>query len=349
MVNKIVCIGDPHITNNTEEFDKILGLVEKLGPDLVVILGDLFHTHSLIKAEILHYWIETINKLAQKYKLAILRGNHDAPYDKVLYQKIGPIAFLNQFIQHPNVIIANTPKVWSDDSADIRLLFLPFVYTEHDLKTAIQPFIEQNVKFDFIFAHQTFTGGVYENGFYAPDALDVNILTPLLKPEGKVISGHLHTRQELPNVIYVGTPLWLTRSDLSQEKFILEILLKPTLQFVWHNTGQVINRPIFITIKSIEEAQKIAQEQKHNDINLDSQSHNIYFTIRAKESEIALIKKYLLQYFPNAKIKIEIVKEREHKLLYKKQSFYEWLKEQVPESEYNLFLTTIKELIGMEI
>lgn len=347
MINKIVCIGDPHITNNTEDFDKVLGLVEQLSPDLIVILGDLFHTHSLIKAEILHYWIDTIHKLSSKYKLAILRGNHDAPYDKVSYQKIGPIAILNQVIKHENVIIANTPQILIDHN--INLLFVPFVYTEQDLKNLIKPFIEQNIKFDFIFTHQTFTGGVYENGFYAPDALDTAILTALLKPNGKIISGHLHTRQELSDVIYVGTPLWLNRSDLLQEKYILEILMAgDSYQFIWHNTSQVVKRPIFITIKSIDEAKKIVEEMQYNNINLNSESDIIYFTINAKESEIALIKKYLLQHFPNAKIKVEIIRDKEYQLLYKKQSFYEWLKEQVSPQEYNLLMATIKEL-GIEI
>ena len=64
-------------------------------------------------------------------------------------------------------------------------------------------------------AHQTFTGATYENGFYAEDGID-----PELVAQDQIISGHIHKQQQIGKCWYQGTPKWDTMSDANEEKGI---------------------------------------------------------------------------------------------------------------------------------
>lgn len=319
---RIVAIGDPHITNNFDIFDRVVDKALSLSPDMVVILGDLFHTHSVIKAEVFNYWMEKIRYIKERTKLVIIRGNHDAPHDKVIYDKVGPIKFLSSIFNDESVIVANHIKTFS--SSDIDLLFMPFFYTEQEMESALSSLPINTQKFDYIFCHQTFEGGMYQNGFYAPDAFKIDFVQSLLKPNGKIVSGHLHAKQQFGPVVYVGTPMWLTRSDLDSDKFILEIDAV-NKELKWHSVSDVVPRPYSYTVRSIEDAQKVIEELSGKKLS------SVYFTIElSKEEELKSIRSLLGRHFPDAKMKVNIKKESRFKELGSRhKSFYEWIVEQI--------------------
>lgn len=212
---KILRIGDPHIKpSNLEEAEKLMHFINdkirELQPDRVEILGDLFHTHSIVRLEVMEFWQGWIDVLLshEHIDIYVLAGNHDrATTDEMAYSALSVF----QLIKKKNLKIVELPRV------DGIYAYVPHY---HDTKKFIEVSNEcakRGAK--VLVCHQTFDGSHYENGFYAPDGIDFTKLNfPL------IISGHIHTRQVLNNivtsqtVIYPGTPKWDTEADANQDK-----------------------------------------------------------------------------------------------------------------------------------
>lgn len=212
---RILRIGDPHIRlNNLEESEKLLHFINdkilELCPDRVEILGDLFHTHSIVRLEVLDFWENWIDVLTahEDKDFYILRGNHDMSGSEE-----SSISALLAFkhIKKPNLRIIEHPKTngiygyisyYSDNEKFIQIA---------------NSLAEEGAK--VLVCHQTFQGSQYENGFYAPDGIDASrINIPL------IISGHIHKHQILVSsnqtIIYPGTPKWDNASDANEDKGI---------------------------------------------------------------------------------------------------------------------------------
>ena len=79
---KIIAIGDPHFKiDNIQEVDMLIDRVTSLcssqRPDLIVILGDLLHTHERLHVTPLNKAYEFVDKMRKIAKTIILVGNHD--------------------------------------------------------------------------------------------------------------------------------------------------------------------------------------------------------------------------------------------------------------------------------
>lgn len=202
-MTKIFVIGDPHFKiNNIEETNemskKILSLLDQLSPDAVVCLGDVLDRHETIHVGPLLRSIDFFEKIASKYKLYILIGNHDRPSNQVYLTEEHPFTALKQW---KNTTIVD--KVLSDTIDSKPFLFVPYVPPGRFME-AIQSHLGESPnlsQFSCIFAHQEFYGakmGIVESK--VGDVWDSN--HPL------VVSGHIHDFDILaPNIIYTGTPI----------------------------------------------------------------------------------------------------------------------------------------------
>lgn len=77
-----LCIGDPHIqVTNIPEVDlfieRLINLATEKKPDLIIILGDVLHTHERLHSIALNKAHEMINNMRLITKTYILVGNHD--------------------------------------------------------------------------------------------------------------------------------------------------------------------------------------------------------------------------------------------------------------------------------
>jgi hypothetical protein len=201
----MLIIGDPHVRpDNLQESEKLLEFVEvevaRLGEKNILILGDLFHTHGVIRMEVQSFWMRWAERLGKKYNLVILHGNHDGKGDD---QSEGVMSALDPLKGIFGVTIVDTPTILGD------FTFLPYTASldkfTHWVSEANTP---------FLVCHQTFDGGQYENGFYAKDGLP----TSLVAKFKQVISGHIHKTQEFANIWYPGTPRWDSVSDANESK-----------------------------------------------------------------------------------------------------------------------------------
>lgn len=242
---KLVLVGDPHVqVNNLEESKKILSVAESLSKQhkaKIVLLGDLFHNHSVIRMEVLSFWSNWL----QKANCLILVGNHDMAGSKELE---GKVSALDAFKNLSNVQIVDAPVKAQG------IFFVPYMHSSREFEAAVQEAVKNGAK--SVICHQTVNGAVYENGFYAPGGIEPSALSGVQT----FISGHIHSRQEFTSkegtkFWYPGTARWLTASDANQKKYIsvvdldengrltilheedMETHIEPIRSFVWEEKG----------------------------------------------------------------------------------------------------------------
>lgn len=184
----------------------------ELQPDRIEIMGDLFHTHSIIRLEILEFWVEWIDVLLTHGKeIIVLIGNHDrastdefAPSFELAFRKY----------RDRNLKIVTNPRTEG-------LFAYVSWYHDHEkfIDVANNCALPQYGGAKVLVCHQTFDGSRYENGFFAPDGIDAKRLN-----YDFIISGHIHSRQDIQKdgkrILYPGTPKWDTVSDANEEKGI---------------------------------------------------------------------------------------------------------------------------------
>jgi DNA repair exonuclease SbcCD nuclease subunit len=193
---KILVCGDPHLKVSTIEaarkfLDFLLQTERDVRPDLVVILGDLFDTHAVLRVEILNLWVSYLQQVraltADPRCHVLMVGNHD---------KAGPAANEHALVglaRFDHVLVVDRPCTTAG------MGFLPYYHTQEEFARAVRA-IPADI--DTLFVHNTFQGAQYENGFYDPDGFSLS----LVERFSRVISGHVHKAQWVGNVYYVGSP-----------------------------------------------------------------------------------------------------------------------------------------------
>lgn len=206
---KFVLVGDPHVTpDSLEECGRLMEfayqLAEREQTQTVVVMGDLHHTHAVVRVEVTHFWATQIYKAAgMGLRLVFLVGNHDMPGNASGDPFVHALVSYKGF---DHVLVVDKPTTLGD------LALLPYRFDPtrflQDV-AALPPTI--------LLCHQTFTGAHYENSFPAADGVDPGAVMQFKK----VVAGHIHMRQTIAGKIeYVGSPRWLTASDANQERGI---------------------------------------------------------------------------------------------------------------------------------
>jgi DNA repair exonuclease SbcCD nuclease subunit len=201
---RYLVIGDPHVTpSELPDCEKllefVLNVVKTEKVDKIVFLGDLFHSHGVVHLQVLDFWTRWMIKLSVNLGQSIISlvGNHD------------------QDLRNPQLnALSNLPDVISatPDFVDEECLFVS--YHGHKNQEAFINLCSQHPD-KVLICHETFQGAQYDNGFYAKDGIDSDLV-----PNKVIISGHIHTRAKFGKVIYPGSPRWRTMSDANIEKAI---------------------------------------------------------------------------------------------------------------------------------
>lgn len=199
---KALIIGDPHFKIN--DFDiviKCLGWVEKLvvetTPDIVICLGDVFNDHGTVRSEILSTYIQFVKKITNKVPYVHIIGNHefyragDCKYH-ALQSHIGLI---------DNFYIIDKPTTLS--LAGFTAEYIPHIPNIDNFPT---------IKEDICFTHQSFLGADFGN------IKDKFAIDPQNIKSKITISGHIHKRQTLGNVIFPGSLYAKDNRDIDEIK-----------------------------------------------------------------------------------------------------------------------------------
>jgi DNA repair exonuclease SbcCD nuclease subunit len=216
---KLLKVGDPHVTlSNLEEARSLIRFIAKTakeeGVDYIVLFGDLFHTHSVLRMEVLAAWYEMVCDLLRASRVIIMEGNHDQPGSKELEGKMSAVRILGQMVEgarpfyHAELFIVSAPEVIAG------IGFAPYTSDAEKFYQWSEALYADGAEHTLC-CHQTFEGSQFDNGMYAPGGLD-----PKRVRQAQIVSGHIHKQQAFGNVIYIGSPKWDSAVDAEQEKGI---------------------------------------------------------------------------------------------------------------------------------
>jgi DNA repair exonuclease SbcCD nuclease subunit len=203
---KVLFVGDIHAT--PEELDDVASLMKLVEyvaldeeVDVVCLLGDSYHTHNIIRAEVMAFYRETFKRWKKigTWETLALVGNHDYAGEGQLVHAM--------MIHEEQIRVVDAPLEREG------VLFMPYYADREKFVQDAQPPKGEIAR--TLVCHQTFSGASYENGFKAEDGVD-----PALIPHSQIISGHIHAPQSFGKVTYLGAPRWRILSDANTDRAI---------------------------------------------------------------------------------------------------------------------------------
>ena len=206
----MLVVGDIHFKakhdlESQEFIQNLLKIVSKKLPEIVVLLGDILHTHNRVDVLAHNYAEELIEKLRKVAKVYVIIGNHDVINSSQFLTKnhiFGP------FKKWKNVTIVDEPTaiIYNDKT----FFFVPYV-PEGRFVEALNTYKGDCVwEFaDCIFAHQEF------REFKGGDAWDPDY--PI------VISGHIHESSVVgENIYYPGSSTQQSHKDSQRSVWYID-------------------------------------------------------------------------------------------------------------------------------
>lgn len=196
--------------------------------DYLIILGDIFDRSSSIKNEaFIPLFLKLYKMKEMGIKFIFILGNHDifnVDNDSIV-ETFAPLGLVIKEKTHSSTI----PGLEGKD-----FWFMPYTKKEEDL-----PEIG-----DVLFTHLSIADFSFDNAYHATEKHAFP--KKLFENFGKVFTGHFHRHQQQENIIYIGAPLQLTRSDEGADKgFVVFDDEKDEWDFIVFD-----NHPKFITITS---------------------------------------------------------------------------------------------------
>ena len=194
-ITTVLFIGDPHfMVTNIPEVEIFIERITKLAtdkkPDLIIIAGDLLHTHERLHTLPLNKAYEFVDKMRKITKTYVLVGNHDYIQNQ---QFLTENHWMNGMKEWSDTVIVDS--VITEIINNVVFTFVPYVPPGR-FQEALETISSSSwKKSDCIFAHQEFFG--CKMGAIVSVEGDK---WPLDYPE--IISGHIHSKQKPQNNIY---------------------------------------------------------------------------------------------------------------------------------------------------
>lgn len=221
--SRVWMITDTHlgVRNSLEEwidiqrkyfFDEFIPLIKKeyKPGDVLFHLGDVFDSRHAITLKVIDLAIDIFESLSSIFidGVYIIAGNHD------IWKKTdNTINSLKMLKRIPNIyIIDTTPKTIKVGTANF--LMLPW-QKDHD--TDLEAIKVYSDKHDYLMCHMD----VYGMKGSRFNTIDTGTDIRAFSSFKRVYSGHIHYRQKMENVVMLGTPYELTRSDMYNLKAIV--------------------------------------------------------------------------------------------------------------------------------
>ncbi len=225
----IIVIGDIHfqvinVVESEEFITKIISYVESINPDLIVVLGDILHTHEKVYSIAMNKAIEFLNSLRWISETFVLCGNHDYINNS---QFLTENHWMNSLKHWEEITIVDNLVQYIKKGR--KLLFVPYVSNGR-----FQEALDSNPMIDWrsvhcIFAHQEFKG-CKMGGIISEFGDTWDIEFPF------VISGHIHDNQRLQeNIYYPGSSLETNYGDnknnvIVKVTFTSENIYRPNIE-----------------------------------------------------------------------------------------------------------------------
>lgn len=288
---KLLLVGDPHCTlSELNECNRLLQFIFSLcienKPDFLVFLGDQFDNHSIVRIEVMKFWYDWLVKFKENnIQTFLLKGNHDE-------------SGLKQDSSNSLIPFYSISNVIDEPSWHYGLLFLPYTHSDKQFIEWANKYNETNV----IICHQTFQGAMYDNGIYAPEGVDPNLV-----PQKTIISGHIHSSHKFGKVWYPGSPRWRNLNDANKSKAVYLVDFNANYDII--NTQSfdtsVVCTPIYRLID--KESEPLEKTPEKGDVRIEI--HGTWDYIEHRKA-IYRSKNYKISTYPIQQV-IETIRESE--------------------------------------
>jgi hypothetical protein len=179
------------------------------------ILGDVFDDRKSIDINVNEIAIDIFEILGSLVSVYIINGNHD------LSKKTNKgNTSLRTFTNIPGITVIKEPtllKIKPSNKILSNIIAIPYLGNHNEENKVL---LEYSNKTNYAFMHTDISQMKFDNGMTIIGAVDSTIY------KGKILSGHIHKRQEMNNVIYIGSPYQLRRSDIGNKKGIYKLDFK---------------------------------------------------------------------------------------------------------------------------
>ena len=173
----------------------------------VVIAGDYFDNRQNIDIAVLNSAMDTITDIASLCPVYIMIGNHD------IYKKSDTdITSLRPMLDMKNVTLIYD-KMELEIKSGKKFLLVSWV---GDMKKENKIIVENKDKYDYLVFHTELTGMTYANNRPIVNGLQIDVCDD----NCRILSGHIHKRQESKKGLYFGSPYQMDRSDIGDQKGI---------------------------------------------------------------------------------------------------------------------------------
>ena len=263
----------------------------KKTPDAVICcLGDVYHDRKSIDIDVNNLCIDIFEQLAQIIPVYIINGNHDL--SKKTNKGNSSLRSLGN-IDNLTVIKEPTMLQFMEGRKNIaKVAAIPYLGDCNDENKELVKF---DKRADYAFMHTDISKMKFDNGMTIVGAVDAE------KFAGKVISGHIHKRQETDKVVYVGSPYQMSRGDIDNQKGIYKLVLSTGEMIFTPNNYSPIFQKIDITkfLNFTDKERMDALKNNYTDIVIDEVNidkykmgdvYEILNSCQAKRAQIQVIK-----------------------------------------------------------
>lgn len=263
----------------------------KKTPDAVICcLGDVYHDRKSIDIDVNNLCIDIFEQLARIIPVYIINGNHDL--SKKTNKGNSSLRSLGN-IDNVTVIKEPTMLQFVEGRKNIaKVAAIPYLGDCNDENKELVKF---NKRADYAFMHTDISKMKFDNGMTIVGAVDAE------KFAGKVISGHIHKRQETDKVVYVGSPYQMSRGDIDNQKGIYKLVLSTGEMIFTPNNYSPIFQKIDITkfLNFTDKERTDALKNNYTDIVIDEVNidkykmgdvYEILNSCQAKRAQIQVIK-----------------------------------------------------------
>ena len=263
----------------------------KKTPDAVICcLGDVYHDRKSIDIDVNNLCIDIFEQLAQIIPVYIINGNHDL--SKKTNKGNSSLRSLGN-IDNVTVIKEPTMLQFVEGRKNIaKVAAIPYLGDCNDENKELVKF---DKRADYAFMHTDISKMKFDYGMTIVGAVDAE------KFAGKVISGHIHKRQETDKVVYVGSPYQMSRGDIDNQKGIYKLVLSTGEMIFTPNDYSPIFQKIDITkfLNFTDKERMDALKNNYTDIVIDEVNidkykmgdvYEILNSCQAKRAQIQVIK-----------------------------------------------------------
>lgn len=174
---------------------------------VVVVAGDYFDNRQYVDINVLNVAYNTMVDISDVCPVYMMVGNHDI-YKKNDTDVNSLVIFRN--VENITILSSITKIILSNGST---FLLVPWI---GDMKEENKIISGYKDEFDYFVFHTEISGMTYDNNRPILNGLNLSVVDD----NCRILSGHIHKRQESKKGLYFGSPYHLTRSDTGNEKGI---------------------------------------------------------------------------------------------------------------------------------